>query len=117
MPKPSKPARNLSDPLLAAIATQLRGVMGPLQERADVVLTGDYERDRAACEDAIRKAQAELEAVGEEADPKQADLSLAWAWHVLHEAYLRLANLESRTRLARRRAQLKQSRDAQTRRE
>lgn len=100
-----------SDGLLISIAMQLRGVMGRLSEAADVPLTGNYERDREVCEEAIRKAQAELEAAGENADPKSNAFDVAWAWRNLDEAYIRLAHMESRVHLARRRAILKQQAD------
>lgn len=95
-----------SDGLLMSIAMQLRGVMGRLPEQADEALTGNYEHDREVCEEAIRKAQAELEAAGENADPKSNAFDLAWAWRNLDEAYARLAHMESRVHLARRRAEL-----------
>lgn len=86
----------IGDGVLAAIATRLRGVMGDIQQRHDVTLTGSYDADRAACERAIAAALAELEGAHD-------DFDLAWAWHGLDEAYCRLAHVTSRAALARRR--------------
>lgn len=98
------------------IAVQLEAVMGDLQQRSDVVLVGDYERDRAACEEAIQKALAKLNEVGDNVDPKANEFDLAWAWWNLNEAYMRLARLTSRTHLARRRAELEAERAEKARR-
>jgi hypothetical protein len=95
------------DPLLSTIAVQLHGVMGELQERRDAVLiSGDYERDRAACQAAIRQACADLDEAGESGRKEDRAFDLAWAWRHLDEAYARLAHLESRHRLAVRREAL-----------
>lgn len=100
------PVRTSSESLRYAIAVQLEGVMGDLQKRNDGVIVGDYERDRAACEAAIQKALTELNETGDNADPKANEFDLSWAWWKLNEAYTRLAQLMSRTHLARRRAEL-----------
>jgi hypothetical protein len=98
------------DALRHVIAVQLEAVMGDSQKSRDVVLVGDYERDRAACEAAIERALAELNEAGDNVDPKSNEFDLAWAWWKLNEAYLRLAHLTSRTHLARRRAELEAER-------
>ena len=100
------PVRTSSESLRTAIAVQLEAVMGERQKNRDLVLVGDYERDRAACETAIERALAELNEAGGNADPKANEFDLGWAWWKLNEAYLRLAQLTSRTHLARRRAEL-----------
>lgn len=98
------------DPLIASLAGQLRTVLGERQQQADVVLVGNnYARDRDACLEAIRKAQAELDAVGEGVDTKANAFDLAWKWHELDDAYVRLAHLESRTHLARRRVAVEEA--------
>jgi hypothetical protein len=109
--------RDLSDPMLAVITTQLRAVMGPIQERNDVVLVGEYERDREICEEAIRKALAELADAGEEVDARESAVALAWAWRNLDEAYIRLAHVQSRAKLAVRRAEVERLRAEKARKE
>src|SRR5690554_4596314 len=83
--------------LRAALAVQIEAVMGERQQRDDGLVVGAYERDRALCEAAIERAQTELNDARDEFD-------LAWKWHELDEAFVRLAHVESRMRLARRRA-------------
>jgi len=97
-----------ADPLVIAIVGKLRGVIGDMPEQSDSGIGDAYEVERERIETAIRQAQAELDTAGEGVDEKANAFDLAWAWWKLHEAYSRLAYLESRTRLARRREQLKQ---------
>lgn len=99
-------ARTSSEGLRYAIAVQLEAVMGEIQKRSDVVLVGNYEKDRAACQAAIDKALAELNAVEASGDEKSDEFDLAWAWHRLDEAYVRLSRVVSRAHLARRRTEV-----------
>ena len=94
------------DPLVLIVAGKMRGVLGEVQEAHDAALTGDYAADRAVCEAAIRQAQEELDAAGDGADKQANAYDLAWSWWRLDEAFTRLAHVESRARLARRRQAL-----------
>lgn len=104
--KPRRPRDPTRDPLVLIVAGKMRGVLGEVQEAHDLTLTGTYTADRAVCEAAIKQAQEELDAAGEGGDPKGNNYDLAWSWHRLDEALTRLAHVESRVRLARRRVTL-----------
>lgn len=103
--RPRAPAE--ADPLVQVAASKMRGVLGDTQVAHDAVLVGDYERDRAACVEAVRRAQQALDEAGEGSDDKERAYDLAWAWKELDEALVHLAHVEARARLARRREELK----------
>lgn len=88
----------------------LKGVMGDIQTANDAVLLRNYGYDIARLEQAIERAQGEL-------DNAFDDYDVAWAWSKVEEAEVNLARFEARVRLARRREQLRvATRDKQRKR-